>query len=171
MNLVPTLNSLFSTDFTPVALSKAVWLAQGDPGNSCANQARLVDVAPGLDANTSPNRTQWAQAALLWNLVESSSPADGSTLQKFVKSAPWSKLGVSDGPTPDPSSSFTVSVLGYSFNFAAQTVTAIPANFSSAGQPSRAQLAQVGATASAALDRMYTFAQGAFHVVINLCVF
>lgn len=166
VNLIPTLNTLFTTDFTPVTLSKAIWLAQGDPGNSCANQALLVDVAPGLDVNTFPNRTQWAQTALLWDLVESSNTADVSTLRKFATSAPWSNLGASDGPTPDPSSSFTTTVSGFQFNFAAQTVTAPSVTFADIGQPSSAQIAQVDATARGALDRMYTFAAGMFHVVI-----
>jgi len=151
-------NTLFSTSYTPVSLSRAVWLAQGDPGNSCANQARLVDVAPGLNVNTSPNRTQWAQAALLWDLVESTNLADVSTLRKFVLSAPWRKLSSPDGAVPDPSSSFTTTISGYIFNFAAQTVTPPSQTFVNAGQPSHAQIAKVDDTARAALDRMYTFA-------------
>ncbi|THH34033.1 hypothetical protein EUX98_g183 [Antrodiella citrinella] len=146
------------TSFTTASLAQAIWLAQGDPGNSCANQARLVDVAPGLDVATSPNRTQWGQAALLWDLVESNNLPDVSTLQKFVVSAPWSKLGSPDGATPDTSSKFTTTVSGWVFNFAAQTVTAPPQTFVNIGQPSSAQIAKVDDTARAALDRMYTFA-------------
>ncbi|KAH8099433.1 hypothetical protein BXZ70DRAFT_894922 [Cristinia sonorae] len=158
VDLVPTLNSLFHSNFTPATLSKAVWLAQGNPGSSCASQAQIVDVAPALDQGISPNRTQWAQTALLWDFVQTSNLADVQTLQKFVLSAPWSKLAEFDGPTPDPSSSFTTRVSGFDFNFAAQTVTAPPATFVDAGQPSSAQINQVDGTARSALDRMYTFA-------------
>lgn len=171
IDLIPTLNSAFSTDFSPATLSKAVWLAQGDPGNSCVDQALLVDVAPGLDVNTSPNRTQWAQAALLWDLVESSNLTDVSNLRKFVATAPWETLGAVDGVTSDPSSKFTIGALGFDFNFAAQTVTAPPATFEDVGQPSSNQIGRVDDTARAALDRMYTFASGAPHFSYLMCSF
>lgn len=92
--------------------------------------------------------------------MQSEDLSAASTLQNFVRGADWSSLGVSDGAVPDPSNKFSVQVSGYNFDFAAQTVTAPPATFRAQGQPSQAQLNEVNSVAEAALDRMYTFAQG-----------
>ncbi|KDQ63650.1 hypothetical protein JAAARDRAFT_53842 [Jaapia argillacea MUCL 33604] len=157
--LLPTLNSAFDVNYTANSLSTAVWEAQGAlVGSNCAPQALLIDVAPGLDAGGSPNRTSWAQSALLWNLVESQDLSAVSQLRHFVKTAPWDKIGSVDGPISDPSSKFSISVSGYIFDFATQTVTQPNVSFTSDGQPSNAQIAEVGDTARTALDRMYSFA-------------
>jgi hypothetical protein len=56
---------------------------------------------------------------------------------------------------------------GFIFDFAAQTVTQPSVPFVISGAPTSAQIAQVGSTASSALDRMYSFAQGTIHLVRN----
>ncbi|KAI0080078.1 hypothetical protein K474DRAFT_1590781 [Panus rudis PR-1116 ss-1] len=158
IKLVPTLNTQFGTAFNETTLGKAVWNSQGSPGKDCSKQARLVDVAPALDPETSPNRTQWAQAALLWDLIESQNLDDVATLQRFVTKADWQSLGSSDGPTTSAGSKFATTVSGYTFDFAAQTVTAPPVKFTDVGQASREQIGRANDVSIAALDRMYTFA-------------
>ncbi|THG98376.1 hypothetical protein EW026_g3799 [Hermanssonia centrifuga] len=155
----PNLNSLFNANFTPATLSTAVWEAQGAPSSSnCAQQAILVDVAPALDSVASPNRTLWAQSALLWNLAESVDLNGTAHLQQFVLDADWHTLVPTDGPTTTSASQFSTTISGYEFNFAAQTVVAPPATFETEGQPSQAQIDQVDDSTKTALDRMYTYA-------------
>lgn len=149
--------------FTSATLSTAVWKAQGNPGKTCVSQANAIDVGAGLDANQFPNRTQWAQAALLWNLVQTQNTTDTSKLQKFAINAPWSSLGTSDGPTTQSQSQFTTTASGFVFNFAAQTATPVPATFIVTGQPTQAQIGRVNDIANTTLNRMYTFAQGRCH--------
>jgi hypothetical protein len=164
IDLVPTLNTIFSANYTSNSLANAVWEAQGaPPSHQCAYQALLIDVAPALDSSKEPNRTQWAQSAMLWNLAQSQDMSALSDMRQFVSGAPWSSLGETDGPIADSSSKFSVSESGFIFDFAAQTVTQPNVSFVSNGAPTSAQIAQVGITASAALDRMYSFALGKIH--------
>jgi hypothetical protein len=104
---------------------------------------------------------------MLWNLVQSQNMSALSDMQKFILNAPWSSLGETDGPVPDTSSKFSVLESGFIFDFAAQTVTQPSVPFVISGAPTSAQIAQVGSTASSALDRMYSFAQGTIHLVRN----
>ena len=162
VTLVPAVNKNFGTDFTANFISDALFLVQGAPANNqCAYQAIVVDVAPALDASQYPNRAQWAQSALLWNFVESQDTTALSSMQTFISKAPWSKLGQADGPVSSgDTSSFNMTVSGFIFNFALQTVTRPNASFVDNGQPSSAQIAQVGGVAQIALDRMYSYALG-----------
>lgn len=65
VNLIPTVNSFFTANFTGSSLSDALFNAQGAPqGSTCARQAMLVDVAPGLQQSQFTNRTQWAQSVV-----------------------------------------------------------------------------------------------------------
>lgn len=172
ISLIPTLNELFSANYTPNTLSDAVWEAQGaPPNNQCAFQALLVDVAPALDATTAPNRTAWAQTAMLWNLVQSQDTAAVLAMQNFIVSAPWDNLGQTDGPVNNTSNQFTVSSLGFTYNLAAQIVTELSVTFASNGNPSSAQLAQVGSIPSSTLDRMYSFALGEFDFGTYWCLY
>lgn len=168
VDLVPTLNAQFGADYTPASLATSIWQAQGAPGDDCSKQALLVDVAPGLNATTASNRAKWAQAALLWNLVQSGNLADVAQLQEFVVKAPWNSLGSSDGPTSDSSSRFTTTVSGFQFNFAGQTVTPPSVTFVDVGQPSQEQIGRTNGVSRAALDRMYTFASGMFSCHITI---
>lgn len=178
VNLVPAINKNFGTNFTINSISNALFLVQGAPeNNQCAYQAIVVDVAPALDASQYPNRTQWSQSALLWNLVESQDTAALSNMQTFISKAPWSKLGQADGPvSSSDTSSFNTTASGFIFNFALQTVTQPNASFVDNGQPSSAQIAQVGGAAQIVLDRMYSYALGenywciiATQELTNLC--
>jgi len=127
--------------------------------NDCAAQARVVDVAPALDSQTVPNRTEWAQGALLWSFVLSQNASAVGELGDFISQAPWSNLP-GDGPVTGGLPKFSTTQLGFTFDFAAQTVSEPSVSFVTDGQPSSTQLAEVGSTARTALDRMYSFASG-----------
>jgi hypothetical protein len=155
------MNRLFSTNVTVNSLSNALWVSQGTPnGDNCASQSVLVDVAPALEPNKFRNRTQWAQSALLWNLVQSQDLVAVAKMQKFVVNAAWGALGDSDGPVSNDASAFSITSSGFVFNFATQTVTNPNVSFVNNGQPTSSQIAQVGTIAMSALDRMYSYALG-----------
>lgn len=159
VDLVPTMNTLFNSNYSNNAVYIAVWSAQGSVTEStCAPQSLLVDVAPGLVSGNFPNRTAWAQSALLWNLVQSQDTVAAASLQNFVVEAPWSKLANSDGPVDDPLSTYSTSASGFIFDFASQTVTQQSVSFVSNGQPTSTQNSRVGAIAHNTLDRMYSYA-------------
>lgn len=166
LDLIPTLNQCFLTNMTPRAVYNGIWLAQGAPeGSNCTSQSLLVDVAPALNLRTLPNVTQWAQTALLWNLIESQDIRAVMKLQNFIQNAPWNMFGQSVENT-----SFSVLVSGYTFNFAVQQVAPPNTSFVLQSQPTKTQLAHVGSGAQSVLDRMYSFAVGkaifSSHVII-----
>ena len=131
--------------------------------DDCAAQARVVDVSPALDSQNMPNRTGWAQGALLWTFVLSQNTSSVGQLRNFILNAQWKSL-TGDGPATGFSSEFSTTQLGYTFDFAAQTISEPSVEFVTDGQPSDAQLEEVDYTAHAALDRMYSFASGACFV-------
>jgi hypothetical protein len=162
VNLVPDVNSLFNVNLTTTSVATALWQVQAlqQASNNCAEQADLIDVAPALDSATFPNRTKWAQAALLWNLALSENLTATQVLQEFVQNADWKTLGARDGPVTGSDSGFTTVVSGFQFDFASQKVDVPPATFADDGQPPSDQLNQVNDIAEGALDRMYSFALG-----------
>ena len=161
VDLINDTNTLFNVNFTSDFVSDALWQAQGSPaGGNCAAQANLIDVAPALSNVSSPNRTLWAQAAMLWNLVQSENVTATQQLQSFVLSADWQSLGSSDGPSTDSSSRFSTQVFGFIFDFAAQTVQAPSMTFRSLGQPTTEQIGKTDDVTQGALNKMYTAAYG-----------
>lgn len=140
----------------------SLWFAQGSTGlKDCSEQSLLVDTGKGLNSGSYPNRTLWAQATLLWNVVQTQDMDAADTMQKFVQGRRWSDLGSNDGPTDANADSFTLTnVGGYTYNFAAQTITQPSTSFINQGQPLNSQISRAGAKATTALDRMYTFALG-----------
>jgi hypothetical protein len=161
-SLTPALNTLFGANLTANAISSAIWQAQGAPfGSNCASQAKLIDVAPALDVNQTPNRTTWAQTALLWNLVQSQDLTAIQKMQSFINTAPWSELGVADGPVAS-SNAFSLAISGFEFDFASQMVTQPNVSFASDANPSSTQLNEVSDTARSVLDRMYSYALGLY---------
>ena len=161
VTLIPIVNSNFGANFTPGTVADAMSSSRASGlSDDCAAQARVVDVSPALDSQTVPNRTEWAQGALLWSFVLSQNTSSVGQLRDFVSKAHWSSLP-GDGPVTGLSSKFSTTQLGYVFDFAGQTVSAPNVSFVTDGQPSNAQLAEVDSTAHAALDRMYSFASGA----------
>lgn len=154
------MNTLFDVNYTTNSVAAVMFTAFGSPVNSdCRQQAIIVDVAPGLSSSTYPNRTTWAQAALLWSFVRSQNTSEVAKLQDFVQGADWSSLSSGDGPV-STSSTFETTVLGYTFDFAAQTVTPPETTFEVDGQPSSSQISQVSDVGESVLDRMYAFAHG-----------
>jgi hypothetical protein len=162
VTLTPIVNQLFDSNFTIHSIASALLFTQGAPLNgNCAYQAMLVDVGGSLSSSTYPNRTTWAQSALLWQLVQSSNLSSVDQLQTFVNQADFTPLG-GDGPVRSQSSSSTYNItsLGFNFDFAAQTVMPLAVSWEIVGQPSMAQLSEVNAVSGVALDRMYSYAVG-----------
>lgn len=135
--------------------------------NDCAAQARVVDVSPALDSQTNPNRTEWAQGALLWSFVLSQNASSVGKLRDFIANANLNSLP-GDSPVTGLSK-FSTTQLGFTFDFAAQTISEPSVSFITDGQPSSAQLAEVDSTARAALDRMYSFASGTHSSSTSTC--
>ncbi|EKM61157.1 uncharacterized protein PHACADRAFT_247580 [Phanerochaete carnosa HHB-10118-sp] len=159
VDLIPDVNRLFNVNFTSTSVSTAFWQVQGAPtGSNCAEQANVIDVTAALDASNFPNRTQWAELALLWNFVLSQNVSATGELQQFVLQADWNSLGSSDGPISDSTLQFAISASGFQFDFASQTVVAPLAKFSDVGEPTAQQLGQLNTVAEAALDWMTTSA-------------
>ncbi|CAA7266538.1 unnamed protein product [Cyclocybe aegerita] len=159
LNILPVVNQLFGANFTAASTYSNLWLMQGSPTTTnCASQALLIDVGSGLDPATFPNRTQWAQAALLWNSVQTQDTTSAQKMLQSVQSLPWKSISSSDGPVAEQAS-FGIIASGYTYNFASQTVARPPASFITLGQPTNAQIARVSSGAQSTLDRMYTFAQ------------
>ncbi|KAJ7103425.1 hypothetical protein B0H15DRAFT_812188 [Mycena belliarum] len=156
VNLVPTMNRLFSTDFSTHDVYLWIWTAQGTvSAKNCAAQATLVDVGAAVALTNFSNRTQWAQSALLWDLQS----LNNTALRDFVVNAPWKLLTV-DGPADVANASqFTAVASGYQYNFAAQTITAPPVSFLTDGTPTSTEAAEV--SSAVPLDRMYSFAAAA----------
>lgn len=160
LDLLPTMNEAFATNVTESAMSMALFQAIGAPVGSCARQALLIDVAPGLDPAVSPNRAAWTQAALLWNVAMSQDSESAKQLQDWVRGRDWSSLDASDAPVELDEPAFWIATAsGYTFNFAAQTVTPPSASFVEDGQPTREQINDVESTATGVLDRMYAYAK------------
>lgn len=160
VDLVPYLNDQFMVNFTNGDIYIGLWQAQGSPsGSNCAEQALLIDVAPALSRVSTPNRTQWARTAILWDLVESQDLGASQALRSFVVQAPWDEA-TSNNSTLQAAFSTTVS--GYTFDFASQSVIPPAQSFSAIAQPSQDQNSRVNPASRAALDYMYGYAVGEF---------
>ncbi|KAI0257656.1 hypothetical protein BJV78DRAFT_51949 [Lactifluus subvellereus] len=158
VNLIPIVNGHFNVNFTLATVVDAMSSSHASTLSSdCAAQARVVDVSPALDSQVVPNRTEWAQSALLWSFVLSQNASSVEKIRNFITKANWKSLS-GDGPIAGHSSKFSTLQLGYTFDFAAQTISEPSVSFVSDGQPSSSQLAEVSSVAHVALDRMYTFA-------------
>ncbi|KZV77059.1 hypothetical protein PENSPDRAFT_568940 [Peniophora sp. CONT] len=158
INLLPTVNDIFAANMTSSDVSTSMTAAFGSVAhNDCSNQALILDVSPALGSNT-PNRTAWAQAALMWSMVLSQSETDVGKLRDFVRDADWSSVANVDGPITSKGTQYQTTQLGFDFDFAAQTVSEPGVTFSDDGEPSSEQLAKTDSTAQAALDKVYTAA-------------
>lgn len=161
VQLLPTVNTLFTANYSTTSAYSSIWLMQGTPSAlDCTPQALLMDPGSGLSPAMFPNRTQWAQAALLWNALQTEDPVTSQKVQQSVQGLPWKSLTGGDGPVAGPSNAFAVNAPGYTFNFASQTISQPFGSFITLGQPLNAQIGRVSKNAQSTLDRMYTFAQG-----------
>ncbi|VDC01843.1 unnamed protein product [Peniophora sp. CBMAI 1063] len=158
VNLLPTVNDIFAANMTSSDVSTSMTAAFGSVAhNDCSQQALVLDVSPVLGSST-PNRTAWAQAALMWSMVLSQSDSDVGTLRDFVRDADWSAIENVDGPITSKGATYQTTQLGFAFDFAAQTVSEPGTTFSDDGEPSSEQLAKTDSTTQAALDKVYTAA-------------
>lgn len=165
VDLIPALNKFARANLTSSMVYTSIWLAQGAVPGNCASQSRLVDVAPALNLQLFPDQTIWARTALLWNLVQSQDVEAVATLQQFIQKAPWKNFNQTNP------AAFSANVSGYIFNFATREVTQPGQSFVDQGQPTSAQLSQVGPAAKSALDRMYSFAVGENPYTLFGCLF
>jgi hypothetical protein len=160
IDLTPEMNSLFRENFTTNGVATALWGALGTPsGHDCSSQANIIDVSPTLLSSAAPNRTAWAQAALLWSAALSQNLTEVAKMRSFVTSAKWSGVSA-DGVVSSAGDAFKLTILGYTFDFAAQTVSELPQSFTSVGQASSDQLSRLDSNMKSTLDRMYTFGIG-----------
>ena len=161
VDLIPIVNQNFATNISLMSAYNSLWIMQGSPTTSnCAPQALLADIGNGNEEHLYPNRTQWAQTALLWNAIQTQDVNAAGQLQQFVQKISWTSLGTSDGPVSNPEQGFSTTVAGFVFNFASQTVTPPSASFITLGQPTNAQISRVDSQAQTTLNRIYAFAQG-----------
>ncbi|KAF8591922.1 hypothetical protein K439DRAFT_1610779 [Ramaria rubella] len=158
-SLIPVVSQLFETNITAQAMALTLWELQGTPTSSnCAPQAELVDVGSVLDGSSLPNRTQWAQSALLWSLFQSGDIPASKTMQSAIEKLPFHSLAGKDGVQADPSNTFAISSLGFTYNFANQTAVPPSLNFKVDASPSSQQLSEINGVAESSLDRMYSYA-------------
>lgn len=151
LDLVPYLNVQFMLNKTNGDIYNSFWQTQTVSPSSCANQALLIDVAPALNSQSSPDLTRWARTAILWNFIESQDLAASQQLQNFVLDAPWNELGKNNG-NDQP---FSTNVSGFTFDFALQKVVAPAQSSSVIGQPSSDQDSRLDSAARSALDYIY----------------
>ncbi|KAG8736043.1 hypothetical protein FRC10_009864 [Ceratobasidium sp. 414] len=163
-SLIDPVNRFFnpSPAFTPASVALSLWELQGSPlpGANCANQADLIDVGPALGStqqgSLAANRTEFARSALLWTLVMSMDVNGTARMQDFVQGLDFSLL---DGPSAaSVVGQFRFGAAGYQVDFGALTVSQPVVTWIGAGKPTDGQVALVGETLKAALDRVYTFA-------------
>ena len=164
VDLMPIVNQNFATNISLTSAYNSLWIMQGSPTTSnCASQALLADIGNANNEHLYPNRTQWAETALLWNAIQTQDMGAAGKLQQFVQKISWTSLGTTDGPVStvaDSDQRFSTTVAGFTFNFASETVTQPSASFVTLGQPTNAQISRVSSKAQTTLDRMYAFAQG-----------
>jgi len=158
------MNIIFSVNFTTSNVSLTLWDLLGDPLNDCSKQALLIDVAPGLAVASSPNRTEFARAAILYSLMETESLNTTAQMRSFITNADFSKLATKDGPVEGDGAAtgLTVSADGFLYNFASMTFRPPAISWKVNSQATGDQISRVGSAVDGVLDRMYSFATGAF---------
>ena len=154
------MNRLFNVNATEDGLALTLWDLQGQPASSCASQAILVDVAPALNQTTSPNRTDWARAAILYNLLQTVDLNSTAHLRESVSKADFSRMQKSDGPVAGDSQRIVFESSGFMFDFASMTFLPGAVDWKEDSGVNQNQAARVGFVADRALDRMYSFSSG-----------
>ncbi|CAG7847689.1 SubName: Full=Uncharacterized protein {ECO:0000313/EMBL:CCA67843.1} [Serendipita indica DSM 11827] len=157
LDLLPSVNQLFNINATEDNLALTLWDLQGQPASSCASQAVLVDVAPALNQTTSPNRTEWARAAILYNLLQTVDLDSTARLRKSVSQADFSKLPGNDGPVTGDSLRIVFESSGFMFDFASMSFLPGAVEWKEDSGVNQTQAGRVGFVADRALDRMYSF--------------
>ncbi len=172
------MNNIFSVNFTTSNVSLTLWDLLGDPLNDCSKQALLIDVAPGLAAALSPNRTEFSRAAILYSLMETESLDTTAQMRSFIANANFSELASQDGPVEDDGAAvgLTFGADGFLYNFASMTFRPPSISWKDNSQVTGDQMSRVGSIVDSVLDQMYSFATGAFtrvasSLVIQLTLF
>jgi hypothetical protein len=158
------MNTLFSVNFTASNVSLTLWDLLGDPINDCSKQALLIDVAPGLAVASSPNRTEFSRAALLYSLMETESLNTTAQMRSFIANADFSKLAGQDKPVmaDEAAVGLTFGADGFLYNFASMTFRPPSISWKVNSQVTGDQISRVGSIVDSVLDRMYSFATGTF---------
>ncbi|KAG8818241.1 hypothetical protein FRC17_010893 [Serendipita sp. 399] len=157
LDLLPAVNDLFNMNITQATLALTLWDLQGQQIGSCAAQARLVDVAPSLNMSSSPKRTQWAQGAILYNLLQSYDLASTAALRRSVSTSDFRGLQGVDEPVSTDSSSIAFQASGFVYDFASMTLAPSAVDWKANSGADQVQISRVGFFADRALDRMYSF--------------
>lgn len=162
VDLIPRMNTLFGVNFTTSNVSLTLWDLLGDPLNDCSKQALLVDVAPGLAVSSSPNRAEFARAAILYSLMETESLNTTAQMRSFIAGADFSKLAGQDTPVQDDREAvgLTFGADGFLYNFASMTLRPPSISWKDNSQATGDQTSRVNSIVDTALDRMYSFSTG-----------
>lgn len=162
VDLVPRMNTLFGANFTTSNVSLTLWDLLGDPLNDCSKQALLVDVAPGLAVSSSPNRTDFARAAILYTLMQTETLNTTAQMRSFIADADFSKLAGQDRPVQDDGggTGLTFGVDGFLYNFASMTFRPPSISWKDNSQATGDQISRVNSVVDTVLDRMYSFSTG-----------
>jgi hypothetical protein len=160
LDLVPLTNTQFGMNITNSNLALALWDIQGQPTDSCANQAVLVDVAPALNRTTSPTRTDWARAAVLYNLLRSYDLSTSESFRKSIASADLTSLQGSDAPVTNDATAIQFQASGFVYDLAAMNFAPTSVDWKENSGVSQEQAERVGIVVDRVLDRMYSFATG-----------
>ncbi|EJD52164.1 hypothetical protein AURDEDRAFT_111612 [Auricularia subglabra TFB-10046 SS5] len=151
---IPPMNRNFGLRINETDVALTMFDLTGVRIGNCAPQANLIDVAPGLDGIHFPNRTLFAQTALLWSLYASQDLSVVAKMRQFIAGANFTILD-KDGPISGAGDKFSMQALGYTFDFAAMAAVALPASFEKDAKPDAQQLAAVSDADRKALDRIY----------------
>jgi hypothetical protein len=143
------------------AVALRMWDLLGTPQQNCSAQVLVVDVGQSIDVARTPQRGQWAQSALLYNVYMSQDLNGTAAMKNYISSLDFSSFS-SDGPVSLSSnaSTYVYHGAGYDFDFAQLTITSLPVSWRTDANPPATQIAEVAPVAESVLNRMYTFASG-----------
>ena len=156
------MNDLFSVNFTTSNISLTLWDLLGDSPDDCSKQALLIDVAPGLAVSPSPNRTEFARAAILYNLMETESLNTTEQLRSSIANADFSKLAGQDGPVQNDTVGLAFAADGFLYNIASMTFRPPSISWKDNANVNSDQKSRVDPIVDSVLDRMYSFSTGTF---------
>jgi len=158
LDLLPTTNSAFNTNFTTQDVAISLFYAMGTPpDNNCAYQAILVDTGSKLRDSAFPVRTSWARSALLWHLIQTADTSAISYIRTFLQKADFATLK-SDNVIEK--SGYQIASGGFVFDFAGMAIRIESVSWKADTQSSNDEVSKVKDTLSTVLDSMYSNALG-----------
>ena len=162
LDMLPTTNSAFTTNFTNEDLADSLFYAGVTSGSNCANQAILVDTGSTLRVGVFPVRTAWARSALLWNLIQTADTSGTSYIRTFLGKTDFTALGTDSAIDK---SGYQISSNGFVFDFAKMAVRFESVSWKADSQASNDQISRVTNSLSTVLDTMYSNALGELGVL------